>query len=346
MVDNARLVLITGATGYVGTAVATRIAKKYRVRAVDTQLFGNAIADVPNIEFGTMDIQNEQAIRRAMFGVTDVIHLAGVVTDELVDMNHAKAIRVNVLGTEIVTQAAFDFGVKRFVYASSSSVYGAQDEVCTEESTPRPQSVYAATKLVGEDIVNRYGRRRATNGNMSVVSVRSSTCCGPSPRMRLDTIVNIFSKQAYYDGKITVWDGSQYRTNAHIDDVARLYEFLLDAPAEKINGEAFNFTSGNHTAEELAEIVRKTVILENTVKLAPHTYGAQNVEVTIDKSKVDKRSYRMNASKLERVLGFKPEKTIEDAVRDNIAYFKSGKMGDPNSDLYLNTKRMAGVMKE
>lgn len=329
MKDSDRLILVTGGTGYVGTAVVPRIAKRYLVRAVDTQMFGNAIAGTPNVEFVKADIQDYKAMRAAMRGVTDVIHLAGIVTDELVDMNHVKAMRINLLGTQQVARAAYEAGVGRLIFASSSSVYGSQPEIATEDTPPKPQSVYAATKLVGEDIVNSYSQ------SMTVCSLRCSTCCGPSPRMRLDTIVNVFSKQAYFDGKITVHGGDQYRTNAHINDVARLYEFLLDAPAGKINGEAFNFTSGNHTAQTLGVIVGSQVA----------SLTDNRVEVNIDTSKHDLRSYRMDAGKIERVLGFKAEKTIEDAVRDNITFFRAGGITDPNSDLYVNTRRMQGVMR-
>ena len=318
----ARLVLVTGGTGYVGSVLVPKLATMCQVRTLDTQHFGNSIADTPNVESVKGDIRNMVIVGEAMKDVTDVIHLAAIVTDELVDMNPDMGKDVNIAATGELVRIASNSNVDRFIYASSSSVYGAIGDICTEGIPPLPMTEYAKSKLLGEyaallDFPN------------TSVAVRSATMCGPAPRMRLDTIVNIFSKQAYYDKKITVWGGGQWRSNIHVEDIADLYIHLLNVPADKINGEVFNATRANHTAWDIALLVSRV-------------FGGITIEV--DASKSDDRHYRMDASKLQRVLDWCPVRDIETAVADNIAFFESGGITDPNDPIYSNTRRMKDVV--
>lgn len=328
-----RLVFISGATGYVGTVLAPLVAQKYKVRAFDTEMFGNAIVNIPNIEFIKGDIRDKAAVARALRGVTDVIHLAGIVTDKLVDMNVS-------LGREINNDALFRFceiarmqGVQRFIYASSSSVYGThmpegESHLCTEDCIPNPGTEYAWTKLRGDYIVNN------SFWDMCTTSIRSATACGPAPRMRLDTVVNTFSKQAYFDKKITVHDGTQWRSNIHVLDVAELYKFLLDAPEDLINKQVFNLTAGNHQVYDLAETVRRVMVLHGI-----------DCRIEIEDI-VDKNSYKMSAEKLLNILRWQPKYNIVDAIEDNRAFFDLGAISDPNNSLYWNTARMSDFMRK
>lgn len=323
-----RLILVTGGSGYVGSALVPVIARRYPVRTLDTESFGNSIAGTPNVEFIKGDIRDDRAVSDALKGVTDVIHLAGIVTDELVDMNPVMAVEVNNTAMRGLCALAVDAGVKRFIYASSSSVYGAQQKVCTEDTEPMPMTTYAKTKLEGERILSAFTKA------MTTVSVRCATLCGPAPRMRLDTIVNVFSKQAYFDGKITVHGGDQYRTNVHVQDVAHFYAFLLDVPAAHIAGDVFNFTRSNDSALELAQMVRDVAA---KIGLAP--------ELFVDTGEHDPRSYRMSAREAILYLGFVPSYTLADAVFSNFEWFKAGKIANPNDDLYYNNRRMAPLMR-
>ena len=320
--DNERLILITGALGYVGSVLTPAVAKLYPVRAYDSMMFGNHLEGTPNVEFVKGDIRDGDLLRRALDGVTDVIHLAGVVTDELVDMNVSLAKEINVEAMKALCRLCSEASVQRFIYASSSSVYGSQDSVCTEETRPEPMTPYAFQKLEGEKLLRGW--------SFLAVSIRLATLCGPAPRMRLDTIVNIFSKQAYFDKEITVWDGSQWRSNLNVRDAARIFLKLLWVCPSLIAGETFNATTGNNTARELAEKVASVV----------HSAG-----VFVDSSKHDLRHYRMDASKAERVLGWAPQHSIREAVLDNIEFFRSGGIEDPEDDIYVNTRRMASFMK-
>ena len=316
-----RIVLVTGATGYIGSVLVPLLAREYRVRAVDTEHFGNAIADTPNTEFIKADIQDIDAMLRAMAGVSHVIHLAGIVTDELVDMNPLLAMKVNLLGTMNVMRAALRHnGVQRFIYASSSSIYGLQDVVATIETPPKPMTIYAMTKLLGEQIVLDCAKNQA----IQPIIVRCATCCGPAPRMRMDTIVNVFSKQAYFDHQITVHGGGQWRTNVHVQDVAELYRSLLQ---DRVFPTIGNMTSGNHRAIELATMVTQ-VAHENAIPC----------NMIVDTTKVDRRNYLMHSS-------WTTQKSIREAIEDNFRFFASGKVSNPDDDIWYNTRRMAPLMK-
>jgi len=301
------------------------LANYWPVRAYDSQTFGNAIAGTPNVEHVQGDIRDWDSLGRAMEGVTDVVHLAGIVTDELVAQNVEKARQINcdaMMGLLVLCDA---HNVRQLILMSSSSVYGNTDGSPADETmTPRPQTQYGLQK---------WGQEKMVLANTSLtpaVIVRSATLCGPAPRMRLDTIVNIFSKQAYFDKVITVHGGDQYRTNVHVADVVELFTRLLNTPTAMVNREIFNITAGNHTALEIARIVQKVA----------------GGDIQVDADKRDPRSYRMSAAKLRNTLGFKPRRTLEDAVRDNLAWFQAGHIADPNSDLWYNNRRMAPMMRE
>lgn len=320
-----RRILITGGSGYVGSALVPVVAAKYACRVLETMTFGNSIAGTPNVEFIQGDIRDRATVAAALEGVTDVIHLAAVVTDDLVDMGPEYSRQVNCEALRQLASLSAHAGVRRLIYASSSSVYGTQDAVCSEDSPTLPMTEYAKTKLMGEQIINPYARA------MTVASVRCATACGPAPRMRFDTIVNIFCKQAYFDGKITVHGGGQYRTNIHVRDVADFYLRMLDYPAGDINGEAFNLSRGYHTARELAEMVQRA--------------SPTPCQLFIDTGKVDNRHYRMDAGKALARLGWRAKRSIEQAIQDNFEFFAAGNIADPNSDLYFNTRRMAATVK-
>ena len=322
-------VLVTGGLGYVGSVLVPYLATKHQVRVFDSMLFGNSIEGTPNVEFVKGDITDGDALAKALQDQEAVIHLAGVVTDELVDMNPVYARLVNQEATERLCLRAIASGVKRMVYASSSSVYGSQEEPCTEESPTKPETAYAETKLEAEQSCLRFGEASA----LEVTAIRSATCCGPAPRMRLDTIVNVFSKQAWFDGKITVFDGTQYRSNIHVQDVAELYGLLLEAPAEQVNGQVFNAVREYASALSIATQVARLAGL----------FG-KYVSIDVDHTKMDTRQYRMSWAKAKWVLGWKPARTISQAVEDNFRWFDQGGVPDPNDSLFYNTRRMKDVV--
>ena len=330
---DAPLIVCTGATGYVGSALVVRLAEAgRRVRTFDSQVFGNSLADLPGVEHVKGDVRDSEAVRSAIAGADAVAHLAGIVVDELVDLNPSRAAEVNLLGTYNVARACREAGVRRLVYASSSSVYGhaaAGRSPVTEDVAPLPMTAYAWQKLAGEAIVNSFG-----GGPLSTVSVRSATAMGPAPRCRLDVVVNAFAKQAWFDGIITVHGGEQYRSNIHVDDVCALYERLIDADPKTVDQCAFNATAGNAKVIKIAELVRDAFKI--------HT--AREVAIRVEPI-TDLRSYRLDASLARNILGWVPTKGVADAAHDNFDFFESGAITNPNDDIYFNVRRMKPFME-
>ena len=291
--------------------------------------FGNPIAETPNVDFRVGDIRDPQAVDRALKGVSDVIHLAGIVTDDLADMNKALAYSVNVRATRDMVDDARLSGVTRFIYASSSSVYGSQLEDATETMEPKPTTFYAETKLEAEGCV------LDSNGDFfTTTAVRCATCMGPAPRMRLDTIVNIFTKQAYFDSVIEVHDGTQWRSNVHVKDAAEFYIQLLDEPHAKIAGQVFNITDENKSALVIAQTVRE---------VAEYVLN-RPIQIRIRQDIRDERQYRMSYQKAYEVLGWTPKRGMAKAVREVIEFFKVHPDVDFNADLWYNTRRMKDIV--
>lgn len=332
-VKKNRLVLVTGGSGYVGSKLVPHLLSDgWRVRVMETQIFGNPIADLEGdgCQFVQGDITKVDDCKRAMEGVTDVIHLAGIVTDELVDMNHGKGWAVNVGGTLNLLEIAADMLVSRFIYASSSSVYGtaAQEGIPNEATLPLPQTEYARQKLEAERCVLSYRDFEV------VTAVRQATACGPAPRMRLDTIVNILSKQAWFDGVITPDKSDQYRSNVHVADAVEFYRQLLLLDGHLINGRPWNVTMGNMRVGAIAEEVAK----------AFNIYTGKTAEIK-PRDVTDARSYRLSGERASAELGFRPMRTVRDAALDNFDHFRDTNL-DPGDDIYFNNRRMAGVMAQ
>ena len=323
------MILVTGGTGYVGSVLVPRLAREgYKVRVYCSQLFGNSIEGLEDVEFIQGDIRDTTLLDKAMEDVTHVIHLAGVVTDELVAMNPSLAYQINVEATGELCRIGLSHKISRLVYASSSSIYGSVDHDVTEDAIPCPITEYGQMKLDGEKVIREFREQ------FTVTYLRSATACGPAPRMRLDTIVNIFSKQAWFDHHITVHGGGQWRSNIHVEDVAKAYHALLQAAPHLVHDQAFNCTRSNLQALVIAQMVQS----------AYETFGGCAIHV--DSSKQDPRNYRLSTQKLINTLVWYPWRSIYQAIQDNFTWFQSGGIQEPNSDLYYNNRRMASMMKE
>jgi nucleoside-diphosphate-sugar epimerase len=325
-------ILVTGGSGYVGSKLVERLSKtNHYVTVFETQIFGNPIAHLASekVRFIEGDIRDTEAMKTAMVRQDAVVHLAGVVTDELVDMNPKFGHDVNINGTRSVVEAAKWNGVKRLVYASSSSVYGVTaGEVNPDEGhTPVPMTEYAQQKLQGEDIC--FGM---LDNDHTVTMVRQATAMGPAPRMRLDTVVNVFSKQAFFDGVITPYGGEQYRSNIHVDDAASMYIRLLEAESHEVQGHVWNWADESLKVKEIAWRV------EEAAKLRGLNARTEVVDVK------DDRSYRLNANKAFRLLDIKPQRGIAGAASDNFDFFAESGL-DPTDPIYTNNLRMSEIVK-
>jgi len=224
--------------------------------------------------------------------------------------------------------AAKQAGVKRFVYCSSSSVYGVSDQPDVTEDHPLvPVSLYNKYKGMCEPLLWKHQAPGFT-----CVAIRPATVCGYSPRTRMDLSVNILTNHAVNNNKITVFGGTQLRPNLHIQDMCDLYQLLLELPDDKIAGQTFNAGYQNLSIMDIAQIVRKVVKEEFPEK--------GDIDITTTPTD-DIRSYHINSDKIARVIGFRPRHTIEDAVRDLCKAFKAGKLpASLSDDIYFNVRRM------
>lgn len=325
-------ILVTGGAGYLGAVLVPKLVRAgHHVRVLDLFLYGDKTMFPENLVSGGKlelvrgDLRDIPLVRELLRGITTVIHLAGISNDPSSDLDPSLTKAVNIKASEHLIDAARIAGVKRFINASSSSVYGIKDEPdVTEALKLEPLTVYSESKAIIEDYLER------NKGTMTTVSVRSATICGYSPRMRLDLTVNILTHHALKKGKISVFGGSQKRPNIHIDDISDLYVQLVEAPTDVINGEKFNACGANHTVQEIAELVRSTVAPDCPIEKVPTD---------------DLRSYHISAEHLRRKLGFTPKRTIADAIRDVANAFGENKFGNPDDDIYYNVRVMKRVLQ-
>ncbi|HEY0322907.1 MAG TPA: SDR family oxidoreductase [Pyrinomonadaceae bacterium] len=321
-------VLVTGGAGYVGCILIPKLLEAgHDVIVYDLMLFGDdGLPEHEKLRVVNGDIRDTEALSKELEGVDSVIHLACISNDTRFELDPELGKSINYDCFEPMVAAAKEAGVKRFIYASTSSVYGVSDapEV-TEEHPLVPLTDYNRFKGMCEPHLLKY-----QSPEFTTVIIRPATVCGYSPRMRFDLTVNILTNHAVNKGKITVFGGKQLRPNIHVDDIAELYVQLLDMPAEKIAGETFNAGYQNHPVAELAEMVRK-VVEEEMPERAPIT-----VETTVSD---DPRSYHVSSNKIAEKLGYVPKRSVEDAVRDLCVAFKAGKLPDSlDDDRYINVR--------
>lgn len=304
-------ILVTGGCGFKGTMLVPKLlARGDDITVVDTQWFGNFLESHPRLCVLKEDIRNIDAI--PLEGVETIIHLASVANDPCGDLNPKLTWEISALATMQLADRAIRAGVKRFIYASSGSVYGVKDEPqVTEDLELKPISEYNKTKMVAERVLLSYTKE------LTVQIIRPATVCGYSPRMRLDVSVNMLTMQALSNRKITVFGGKQIRPNIHIDDIIGLYVFMLQHP--EYQG-IYNAGFENISIMDIAE------------RVAQHA----EAEIVVTESN-DPRSYRVNSDKLLGT-GFRPKKTVDDAIREIVQKYRSGELR--NEDRFHNLKWM------
>lgn len=322
-------VLVTGGAGYVGSALVPALLDAgYQVTVLDLYLYGDVFAERrgPSLTEVKGDIRDPEVVRKALEGVDAVIHLACISNDPSYDLDPDLGRSINYDAFAPLVRLSKAAGVGRFIYASSSSVYGIKDDPNVTEDLPlEPLTDYSKYKALCELILEE-----EREPGFVTVTIRPSTVCGYASRLRLDLVVNILTAHAYHNGKIRVFGGDQMRPNIHISDMVALYLDLLRQPAEVIDGEIFNAGYENRKVGELADIVRQVVGAE----------VGREIEVEIVPTD-DNRSYHVSSEKMRRALGFEPRFTIEDAVRDLCKAFRAGLVpGAMNDALYHNIKRM------
>jgi nucleoside-diphosphate-sugar epimerase len=322
-----KTVLVTGGAGYVGAVLVPKLlAQGYEVKVLDLYLFGDdvlsSVKGNPRLHEIKGDLRDRELLKKVLPGCDAVIHLACISNDPSFEMNPDLGKSINYDSFFGLVDISKDSGVKRFIYASSSSVYGVKVEMnVTEELPLEPLTDYSKYKALCEEVL----LKKRTPGFVTLI-LRPATVCGYSPRLRLDLSVNILTHHAVVNRQIKVFGGGQMRPNIHIEDVSDLYVKSLEWPDQAIDGKVFNAGYQNLKVGEIAELVKGIVGPDVSIVTTPTD---------------DNRSYHISSEKIKAVLGFTPAHTVEDAVRDLQTAFHAGRIPDSmTDDRYYNIRRM------
>jgi nucleoside-diphosphate-sugar epimerase len=250
--------------------------------------------------------------------------LGGIVGDPACAVDEELTIDVNLAATRLIAEVAKGYGVKRFIFASTCSVYGASDQLLHENSKLNPLSLYARSKLASERILETLA-----DDTFAPIIARFGTIYGLSGRLRLDLVVNLLTAKAVLDKQITVFDGEQWRPFVHVDDAARALGLLLRVPLGA-KAEIFNVgvNRDNHTVAQVGEIIKRNVPDAELIYLAVGH---------------DRRDYRVDFGKIERMIGFKAQWTVEGGVRQVVDAIRAGLVTDYHSSQYSNYKFMSEI---
>jgi nucleoside-diphosphate-sugar epimerase len=327
-----RQVLVTGGAGYVGSALVPALLDDgVRVRSLDLDLYGRAALSGARgragLEEVSGDLRDAAVVKRAVAGCDAVIHLACISNDPSFELNPALGKSINFDAFEPLVRLSKEAGAKRFVYASSSSVYGVSDAPDVAEDHPlKPMTDYSRFKAECEPIL-----LKAASSSFVPVVIRPATVCGWAPRLRLDLVVNILTAHAYFNRKVKIFGGKQMRPNINVADMVDAYRLMLSLPDAKIAGEIFNVGDENKTVSELGELAR-SIVARMTPARGP--VGLETVPTN------DERSYKINSEKIFRKVGFKTTRTIAQAIESLVAAFEAGKVKDMQDPAYHNIHTM------
>jgi nucleoside-diphosphate-sugar epimerase len=328
--ESIKKIFVTGGAGYVGSVLVPKLLQlDYQVKVLDLFIYGShvldSVKDNPNLEQIKGDIRDRELIEREIRGCDAVIHLACISNDPSFELDPELGKSINYDSFLGLVDVSKEVGVKRFIFASSSSVYGLREEENVTEDLPlNPLTDYSKYKAMCEEVL--LGKRAP---GFSALILRPATVCGYSPRLRLDLTVNILSNHAFHNRLIKVFGGAQMRPNIHIEDVTDLYIKSLEWPEDKIDGNIFNAGYENHRVSEIAEMAKKII--------------GEDVEIVTTPTD-DNRSYHISSEKIKKAFGFVPRYSIEDAIEDLLGAFHAKKVENPmDNDLYYNIKRMQQI---
>lgn len=322
-----RSVYITGGAGYVGSVLVPKLLSKgYKVSVLDLMIYGeDVLPKHPNLTAIKGDIRDKELLKKTLPGHDAVIHLACISNDPSFELNPDLGKSINLDAFEPLVQISKQSGVTRFIYASSSSVYGIKEEPNVHEGMElEPLTDYSKFKADCEVILQKY-----QSDDFTTCTIRPATVCGYGKRLRLDLSVNILTNLAVNKNEITVFGGVQKRPNIHIEDMTDLYCLLLELPKEKIAGKIWNAGFENHTIASIAQMVKNVIGPQVRIVTSPTN---------------DLRSYHISSEKIKNDIGFVANHTIEDAVKDLKDAFERGDI--PNSlteEKYFNVKLMQNI---
>jgi nucleoside-diphosphate-sugar epimerase len=317
-------VVVLGGAGFIGSVLVRQLLEDgHHVRVFDHVFYDQtalaAVANHPRFAMVVGDVRHLDQVVPALVGADAVVHLAELVGDPLCAHNPVMTLEINYLATAAIVLACQYLQLTRFVYISSCSVYGASanpDTVLTEESPLSPVSLYAKLKIEAEQFILQH-----TRGPFAPCILRLGTVFGLSHRPRFDLVVNTLTAQAARTQTIAVFGGDQWRPHVHVSDVARAIRQALALPLATVRGQVFNIVTENLTIDQVATLVAEEV---------PGTV------VTRSESVVDRRNYRVSADKARRVLGFDPQVSVREGIREVAAALRSGVIADYTAPVYSN----------
>ena len=319
-------ILVIGGGGYVGTYLVDQLIKNnYLVTVFDLFIYGNFLENNHNLNIIKGDIRDLQFLKRIVKNFDCIIHLACISNDPSFDLNPQLGKSINFDPFEDLIKISKDKGVKRFIYASSSSVYGVKVEKDVDEnSSLEPLTDYSKYKALCEDVLLKYNDK-----DFTCCVLRPATVCGHSKRQRLDLVVNILTNLAYNKKEVSIYGGEQLRPNINIKDMCNAYLFLIKQPKKLISGEVFNIGFENYSVNALCDLVTKNIKHKVLIKRLKSD---------------DNRSYHISSKKIQKKLGFSNYYNIEDAIIELINIFKKKILIDPlNNEIYFNIKRMKSL---
>ncbi len=320
-------IFITGGAGYVGAALTPYLLSKgYEVTVYDLMIYGEEVLERnEKLKIIKGDIRNQNLLKKNIQGHDVVIHLACISNDPSFELNPSLGKSINLDPFEPLVKISVESNVKRFIYASSSSVYGLKDDIeISEEVKLEPLTDYSKFKAECEKILKKY-----ESNIFTPIILRPATVCGYSPRQRLDVVVNILTNLAYNKRIVSVYGGKQLRPNIHIKDMVNVYETLIKADKSLVSGEIFNAGYENRSVLDLAKLVKEVVGDDIKLQMFPTD---------------DNRSYHISSKKIKKALNFDSKFTIKDAIEDLQKAFEKNLL--PNSltdEKYFNIKRMKSI---
>jgi nucleoside-diphosphate-sugar epimerase len=321
-------VLVIGGAGYIGSVLCRQLLQQgYSVRVLDALLYGKeSIAELlshPRFSLIEGDSRDVGAVFQAILDMDAVVHLGELVGDPACALDEKLTMEINLAATRMIAEAARGYGIKRFVYASSCSVYGAGGDILDERSVLNPVSLYARSKISSEQAL-----LALSSQDFHPVILRFATVYGLSPRPRFDLVINLLTAKAVCDGEITIFGGDQWRPFVHVADVAQAITRCLEAPLDSVKAQVFNVGSDtqNYTIAHIGELIHR---------LIPE---ARLVNQGDDR---DKRDYHVSFAKIRNQLRFLPRYTVEDGVHEIAAALRDGSIQDYRDSRYSNIKTLS-----
>jgi len=320
-------ILITGGAGYVGAILTPYLLNKgHKVTVIDLMIYGSDVLKTnSNLRVIKGDIRNQELLKKELPSHDIVIHLACISNDPSFELNPTLGKSINLDAFLPLVELSKKNKINRFIYASSSSVYGIKSEKEVHENMSlEPLTDYSKFKMECEITLKKF-----KSEDFTPIIIRPATVCGYSPRQRLDVVVNILTNLAYHKRKITVFGGKQLRPNIHIKDMVTAYDILINAEKSLVSGEIFNAGYENQTVLDLANTVKEVIGKDVELEAVPTD---------------DNRSYHISSKKMKKILGFESQYTIRDSVNDLKEAFQKGLL--PNSltdEKYFNIKRMQSI---